>query len=264
MKIKFLLFIGFIMFLTLTCYAVNKTEKSKPIDLNADSLTYDDKSKKAYLVGHIKITYDGNNVTSDKATFDCLSKNGFFSGNVKLWQEGSTVTSGKMDIFYNEQRVEIYNNVRVVTYKKFVKDTAKNSKNSSNEPIILTCNRAEAFLNKKDVFAYENVKMNKGNKRAFADKAHYSYQNDIVILTGNVFFEDGEFNKMSAQQAVFDLKTETFMATGGVKAQVKMDEKPKSPKKQVKKPLRDSKLLTPTIEPLNDEILLPRNLEEEN
>ena len=204
----------------------NLKEDPKAVKMNADRLLYDDKTKISQLRGNVKIVYGDLTVKSDYAKFYGDKKEGYFTGHVRLYKPGNTVTGDKMDIFYNEGKGVIYENVRAVSYQNKDKKEPGKKKNSPDDdaPLILTCKYAEYFWNDDEVYVDGNVKMWKNDRRAYADHGHYSQKIETVTLSDNVRFEQGSENWMTCPEAIFDLKSETFVANGGVTAEVEVEQ----------------------------------------
>lgn len=211
----------------------NLKEDPKSVKMNADRLLYDDKTKISQLRGNVKIVYGDLTVKSKYAKFYGDKKEAYFTGDVKLYKPGNTVTGDKMDIFYNEGRGVIYENVRAVSYQNKDKKEPGKKKNSADDdaPLILTCKYAEYFWNDDEVYVDGNVKMWKNDKRAYADHGHYSQKIETVTLSDNVRFEQGADNWMTCPEAIFDLKSETFVANGGVTAEVDVEQQQNNKKK---------------------------------
>ena len=212
----------------------NLKEDPKAVKMNADRLLYDDKTKISQLRGNVKIVYGDLIVKSKYAKFYGDKKEAYFTGDVKLYKPGNTVTGDKMDIFYNEGRGVIYENVRAVSYQNKDKKEPGKKKNSADDdaPLILTCKYAEYFWNDDEVYVDGNVKMWKNDKRAYADHGHYSQKIETVTLSDNVRFEQGAENWMTCPEAIFDLKSETFVANGGVTAEVEVEQQQNNKKKE--------------------------------
>lgn len=229
----------------LSCaFASPSLSESSPIRMNADRLIYDDKMMTARLTGNVKITYEDATMTSKNAFFKGKERIAYFTGGVKIIRNGSVLTGDKMDVFYNEKRALVYGNVRAVTNEL-------EEKNKNNEPTILECKTAEFFWEENEIFAKENLKVTKGDKRAFSDTGHYSQKTQTVTLNDNVRFEQGKNNWMTAPIAIFDMKNETFLAKGGVKAELEIQkEKPK------KEPLKNDRLLKPEIVPIQEDVMI--------
>ena len=253
MKKNFLILIFIILYIFGHSVFSNPVNtESSPIRMNADKLIYDDKTMLARLEGNVKITYEDAVMTSKNALFKGKERTGYFTGNVKIVKEGSILTGDKMSVFYNEKRALLSGNVRAVTNKIAEKD-------SKGEPTILECKNAEFFWNENEIFAKENLKVTKGNKRAFADLGHYSQKTQTVVLTGNVRFEQGKNNWMTAPEAIFDMKEEIFLAKGGVTAEIEINKE----KKQTQ-PINNDRILMPKISPIQEDIMIRSEHEEES
>lgn len=193
--------------------------------MSADRLLYDDKTKISRLRGNVKITYGTAVVTSKYAVFHSDKKEAFFTGGVILRRPQTVIKGSKMDVFYNEKRAVVSENVRAVSYQKQEKSPGKKTSSPEDEsPIIMTCKTAEYLWGTEDAYVDGNVKIWKNDKRAYADHGHYSQPMGTVVLTDNVRFEQGPDNWMSCPEAVFDINAETFAAKGGVKAEVDVPE----------------------------------------
>ena len=233
-------------------FAAPTAQETSPIRMNADRLIYDDKLMTARLTGNVKIKYEDVTMTSKNALFKGKERIAYFTGGVKIIRDGSVLTGEKMDVFYNEKRALVYGNVRAVTNEM-------DKKSKSSEPTILECKTAEFFWEENEIFAKENLKVTKGDKRAFADIGHYSQKTQIITLTDNVRFEQGKNNWMTAPIAIFDMNAETFLAKDGVTAELEIEKE-----KTNKTPLKNDRLLTPKIEPIQEDIMIKSDKENEN
>ncbi len=250
----FLTFIFTFFFLpseyTTKAQPAKNADESSQIKISADRLIYDDKTMQARLINNVKIVNEDVTVTAKNALFNGKTKTAYLTGGVKIVKEGSTLTGDKMDVFYNEKKAFVYENVRAITYQG-------SDKKSKDEPTILTCKKADFFWENNDVFARQNVKITKGDKRAFADEGHYSQELQTINLTGNVRFEQGPKNWMSAPQAIFDLKAETFLAKGGVEAEIEVEKE-----KKQKEPIKNERIISPQVLPEQEDIMIQSDQEE--
>ncbi|GEM_PF-1301979 len=237
--------------------------KKKPdeIHMTADKLSYDEKKKYARLINNVRITYRDVVMTSDRGDFDGEKKIGHFTGGVKLWQPGTVITADRLDAFYSDKKAILSGHVRAImesTPKKSGKEEApppppkeKKGGQDDDAPTILTCEYIEFFWETHDGYAKNNVKIWKKEKTAYADTAHYSQNAGLVTMSGNVRFERGKTDWMICPEAYFDLKTETFVARGGVEGNVEMQ---KEEKKKEEKPIEDDRLISPPLNPLYDDV----------
>lgn len=244
-------------------------EDPKSVKMKADRLLYDDKTKVSRLTGNVKIVYGDAEITSKYAIFHGETKEAFFSGGVVMRRPKTVLSGEKMDVFYNESRAVVKENVRAVSYQKQEKEPGKKESSPDDEaPLILTCRQAEYIWGTEDAYADGNVKVWKNDKRAYADHSHYSQKAGTVVLTENVRFEQGAGNWMTCPEAVFDIKEETFSARGGVNAEIEIPEndkkdadskdskagkKDKSSEKEPKKTLPEDRIILDPIMPAEDD-----------
>ncbi|CAN0435728.1 unnamed protein product, partial [Phaeothamnion confervicola] len=157
------------------------------------------------------------------AEFFTDKKTAEFQGGVKMVGEGTTATGRRMHVFYNEQRVVLTGDVRMVSEK------AAGAK--AGTPSVLLCEEVEYFWITGVGNAKGRVKVRQGNRRAFSDRAVYHRLQQIVDLYGNVQFERGEKDWMSCNQAKMDLAAQTIVGEGNVAIRTQMDEKAKKDNK---------------------------------
>lgn len=88
-------------------------KKDAPIDLTADSVSYD-KAKDVYLaVGNVVIKQDGTTLTTDSATIDMASGNAVAVGNVVVVDEGGNSLTGT-DLHMNiKEKTVVVANARI-------------------------------------------------------------------------------------------------------------------------------------------------------
>ena len=211
--------------------------------MTAEKLTYDHKSKLVRLMDNVKITYGETVMTSQRAEFNGETKIGHFTGGVKLWQPGSVLTGDRMDAWYGDRRGVLKGHVRAIMEEK------KPGKENEG-PVIMTCEEIEFFWETNDAIAKNNVKIWRKDKTAYADTIHYSQSAGLVTMSGNVRFERDEKDWLTSPEAYLDLKTNTFVARGGVEGNVVMEEEKK--KKSEVHPEAD-RILVPGIPPLVDD-----------
>lgn len=241
-------------------------KKQDEIHMTADKLSYDEKKKFARLIKNVRITYRDVVMTSDRADFDGEKKIGHFTGGVKLWQPGTVITADRLDAFYSDKRAILTGHVRAIMEskpKKSGKEEApppppKENKDGQDDetPTIMTCEYIEFFWETRDGYAKNNVKIWKKEKTAYADTVHYSQNAGLVTMSGNVRFERSKKDWVICPEAYFDLKTETFVARGGVEGNVEMQQEKK---KKEEKPIEEDRLIAPPLTPLYDEVFeMPR------
>lgn len=243
-----------------------KPKKPEEIHMTADKLTYDHKKQYARLINNVRITYQDTVMTSQKADFDGIKKIGHFTGGIKMWQPGNVLTGDKMDAYYAEKKAVITGHVRAVMENKKdekkgesaskekpdeQKGQGKAGKSEDEGPTIMTCEQIEFFWETQDGIARNNVKIWRKEKTAYSDVATYSHSAELITLTGNVRFERSNKDWMICPEAYLDMKTETFVARGGVEANMDMQKKEK--KEEKPKPEED-RILSPILPLLKEEV----------
>jgi lipopolysaccharide assembly outer membrane protein LptD (OstA) len=240
-------------------------KKPDEIHMTADKLSYDEKKKFARLIKNVRITYKDVVMTSDRGDFDGEKKIGHFTGGVKIWQPGTVITADRLDAFYSDKKAVLTGHVRAIMEskpKKGSKEEApppqkdKKEDQEDQTPTIMTCEYIEFFWEAREGYAKNNVKIWKKEKTAYADTVHYSQNAGLITMSGNVRFERSKKDWMICPEAYFDMKTETFVARGGVEGNVEMQ---KEQKKKEEKPVDEDRLIVPPLTPLYDEVFeMPR------
>jgi lipopolysaccharide assembly outer membrane protein LptD (OstA) len=218
-------------------------KKPDTIHMTAEKLTYDHKSKIVRLIDNVKITYGESIMTSQKAEFNGETKIGHFTGGVKLWQPGNVLTGDTMDAYYAEKRGVLRGHVRAIMEEK------KPGKDDEG-PVVMTCEEIEFFWETKDAVAKRNVKIWRKDKTAYADTVHYSQSASLVTMSGNVRFERDEKDWLTCPEAYLDLKTNTFVARGGVEGNMVMEEEKK---KKGEEPQEADRMLVPGLPSVQDD-----------
>jgi lipopolysaccharide assembly outer membrane protein LptD (OstA) len=231
--------------------------KKKPdeIHMTAEKLTYDEKKKIARLINNVRVTYGDTIMTSQKAEFDGVAKIGHFTGGVKLWQPGNVLTGDRMDAYYAEKRGVLSGHVRAIMEQRGGKavKTASPTKAQDEGPVLMTCEEIEFFWEAREGVAKRNVKMWRKEKTAYADTVHYSQNSDLVTMEGNVRFERSKNDWLVCPEAYFDLKTETFVARGGVEGNVALQ---KEKEKKGKELPGDDRIIAPSLDTIEEDVFI--------
>ena len=204
-----------LIFLSLFHTAVAEPQQPQKVKLKADKMDFDQEKQLVRLIGNVRITSEGVVMTSPYAEYHLDEEMGDFVGGVKIVGKGTTATGKRMKVFYGEERAELMGNVRVVS------DRGPGGEKSPT-PTVLLSDELEYFWEKKEGIAVGSVKVRKADQRAFSDRAHYFQKRDLVIMEGNVRFEKGGEDWMTASRATMNLKDETVVAEGGVVARTRL------------------------------------------
>jgi len=217
-------------------------KKPDTIHMTSEKLTYDHRSKVVRLIDNVRITYGETIMTSQRADFNGETKIGHFTGGVKLWQPGNVLTGDRMDAFYAEKRGVLKGHVRAILEEK-------KAGRENEGPVVMTCEEIEFFWETRDAVAKNKVKIRRNDKTAYADTIHYSQNASLVTMSGNVRFERDEKDWLTCPEAYLDLKTNTFVARGGVEGNVVMEEE----KKKSEEPLEADRLIVPRLPSVPDD-----------
>jgi len=193
----------------------------REVQMTSRKLDYDEKRKKVRLIGDVRITSRGYVMTSPYAEFFTDKKIGEFQGGVKITGEGTVATGKRMKVFYPEQRAVLSGDVRLVSQKA--------PGGSAEAPTIMTGQELEYQWEKGQGVARGNVHVTQAEKQAFADRATYFRDQQMVYLEGNVRVERGDGDWMTSERARMNLATKMIEADGGVTARTLLEEEKKAP-----------------------------------
>jgi len=193
----------------------------RELKISADKLDYDENRLKIRLLGHVKIVSQDMTMTAPFAEYFTDRQVGHFEGGVKITGPGTSAVGREMKVFYGETRAVLLGSVRLVSDKVAGGEGA-------TTPTTMACDRLDYNWITGVGKAQGGVKVRQGNRRAFADTAEYHRLEQYVVLDGNVRFERGQEDWLSARRARMDLVAETVTAEGGVVARTRLQEdKPK-------------------------------------
>jgi lipopolysaccharide export system protein LptA len=191
----------------------------REIQMYSKKLDYDEKRKKVRLIGDVKITSEKYVMTAPYAEFFTDKKVGEFQGGVKITGEGSVATGKRMKVFYPDQRAVLSGDVRLVS--------EKGPGSTAGSPTVMTGQELEYQWVKGYGVASGSVKVIQNHRRAFADKATYYRDQQMVYLEGNVRVEQGDGDWLTSERARMNLATQVVEADGGVTARTLLEEKEK-------------------------------------
>ncbi|MBT9587051.1 LPS export ABC transporter periplasmic protein LptC [bacterium] len=192
----------------------------REIQMYSKKLDYDEKRKKVRLIGDVKLTSERYVMTAPYAEFFTDKKIGEFQGGVKITGEGTVATGKRMKVFYPDQRAVLIGDVRLVSQK--------GPGSTAGSPTVMTGNELEYQWIKGYGVATGSVKVHQSNRRAFADKATYYRDQQMVYLEGNVRVEQGDGDWLTSDRARMNLATRVVEADGGVTARTLLEEKDKA------------------------------------
>ncbi|MBI3929245.1 MAG: LPS export ABC transporter periplasmic protein LptC [Armatimonadetes bacterium] len=242
-----------VVWLLALCVAAGAAPE-RELRFKADRMDYDEESHRVRLIGNVKIWTDQVTMTSPYAEYHTDKQEATFDGGVKIVGEGSTAVGNKMRVFYAEQKAVLKGNVRLVT------ERAPGGKEPAT-PTVLLANELDYLWEKGLGHARGDVKVRQGDRRAFSDTATYQRNDQVIVMEGNVRFERGADDWLSAERARMNLVTETITAEGGVVARTVVTEQQKEDAPPAEEPLPAPEVLEPefpveTVEKA-EPILLP-------
>lgn len=211
----------------------------RELKIEADRIDYDETRKQVRLVGHVRFESGDTVMTAPYAEYHTGKQIAEFQGGVKITQPGSTLVGNKMKVWYGEGRGVLSGNVRMVSEKAPGGD--------ARTPSVLTASELEYRWVEGIGEARGAVKVRQGDRRAFADRAHYDRNAETIDLTGNVRFEQGQDDWLTSDSAQVNLGAETIVAKGQVVGRFMIDDE----KTTATEPPATTRTLPPTeaVEP---------------
>lgn len=197
----------------------NEKVVQRELSVRAERMDYDEQRKVVRLVGNVCISSGNVVMTASNAMFSTDTQIAQFQGHVKLTEPGSVLVGDRMKVWYKEHRASLIGNCR------FVSDALLGQQ--SRTPAVISASSLDYDWLKGLGTAHGVVKMQQGQRRAFADKAVYRRLTDTVELVGNVRFEQGPDQWLTSDKVAVDLKQESVVAVGQVTGRFIVDSKEK-------------------------------------
>lgn len=191
-------------------------QAKRELKIEADRMDYDETRKQVRLVGHVRFESGDTVMTAPYAEYHTGKQIAEFQGGVKVTQPGSTLVGNKMKVWYGEGRGVLSGNVRLVSEKAPGGD--------ARTPAVMTAHEIEYRWIEGIGEARGAVKVRQGDRRAFADLAHYDRNSETIDMTGNVRFEQGQDDWLTSDSAQVNLASETIVAKGQVVGRFMIDE----------------------------------------
>jgi len=224
--------------------AEKKEEKYREIEVQADQTKYKYKDKIALLSGNIIITDPKEKATlyADKVEYDEEKETAKATGNLKFKDPEHTITGNLIFIEFKLKKATIEGKVIIVMEKKKeekketpvkaegeAKEKPKEEKKLKQyleEKTTITCQKIEYLYKDKKATVFGPLQIIQKDKKAYGEKATYSGKDEIVVITGNVSWEDEKGQKFSAPKITMCLKedAEWIEAEGPAKGILKVKE----------------------------------------
>jgi lipopolysaccharide export system protein LptA len=245
MRMKIYCFAFIALFCLLITAQIQVFAQSQKVNLQADKMVYDQKKGEISLSGSVRFEHGETSLTGDRAIFNTNAKTGNIRGNVKITQPGTTITADNMSVFYDKSRAELKGNVNLTTKRNPLTTGSGQSTQTRITSQAMVYNWAG-----RTAEASGTVTVMQGNRRANSDNAVYNGITEIITMTGNVKFEQGSNDWVTAQKVVIDMKNDTFSASGGVSGTfyVEMSEDQKTVQPSLGTEMIPDKLPSPDIE----------------
>jgi len=238
--------LSLIIIILILCRSV--PAKDSDVRLTADRLVYDEKAKKVTLTGNVRFIYKKTVLSGNRAYFNIKTRKGRMEGDVRIFQPGTTIVGDVMMVQYNEQKAKIEGNVKLVTVRDLESSPGERSEMLLSGVTTMTCESLDYNWLVREGTASGDVAVEQKNRRAYADKAHYSGSSDLITMEGRVRFEEGSNNWVTCEKAYIDLKKETFMAVGGVTGNFLVQEEGQKEKSKKAAPPRPAdKIILPDL-----------------
>lgn len=203
-KKKNMILATFLIFTAVFCLptAFSNPNPKKPIQIEADTITYDAKQDIIEAIGDVTITQGEAIITAERLAYNVKSKEGHMAGGVKALIEGSALTADKISSYDDNERILASGNV--VVLKDMNRLTGAEleyypSRQYALMPVlarietkdaVMTADKVEAFLGEERAIGTGNVHVVSAVRAmdATADQAVYyglPKENSKIILTGN-------------------------------------------------------------------------------
>lgn len=177
----------------------------REVQMHSKKLDFDDKQKKLRLIGDVRITTAGYVMTAPYAEWFATRKVAEFQGGVRLSGQGTVATGKRMTVNYPESRATLRGDVHLVT-------------DQGDAQTTLTGDQLDYAWTQGTGTARGHVKVTQAGRNAYADRAVYDRDRQVVTLEGNVRVERGDGDWIASQRARMNLASRTVEADGGVTA----------------------------------------------
>jgi len=201
----------------------SKKVKHKMVNLKANSVKYNNKTKNVLATGKVVMTTEDMKLTCDWALYNTENKTAILKNNLKLTQTGTELSGDLLTADFKEKRVVIEKNVRLIQEKKEIKKES-GLKEHLKEKFTLTCGRIEYFYGEKRGVAEGNIKVSQEDSTAYGDEAVYTDKDEQIVVTGKVRVEQKNGEWLTCKRAVISTKEDWVEAEGEVEGTIKVEE----------------------------------------
>jgi lipopolysaccharide export system protein LptA len=202
-----------------------------PVQLEADTITYNNKTGVAEATGNVVITQNDSVLTASWAEYNTQTREGRLRGSVKAVMEDATLTAdevrsaGGSDRIFANGNVVLIKGENTLTGEEIEYRPAEEyvlvpvSARIETKDTVMTSDNLEAFLREERAVGTGNVHIVSAarNIDATANEATYyglPQEEAKVILTGNVKVLEGT-NSLTGENLVVSFSEKEIQANGG-------------------------------------------------
>jgi lipopolysaccharide export system protein LptA len=189
--------------------------QEQQVRLNADRVTYNEKNREIILSGNVRFIHRDAVLTGNRAVFNTKTQTGNIRGNVKITQPGTVITADRMDVYYNKNIAQLQGNVVFITNRS-PSQGASGAPERQMQTTRLTAQSLDYNWVQKSGTATCGISVVQGSRRAYGNQGNYDGNAQLVTIEGNVRFEQGSNDWLTAQRVILDMQRNVFTATGGV------------------------------------------------
>jgi lipopolysaccharide assembly outer membrane protein LptD (OstA) len=204
-------------------------KKKSEVEIKANYMKSDLGDKHTTLLkGNVRCKHDDTLITSEQVDYDDNAKIATSPGVIKITNPECDINADKGMANFKKKVGVSEGNVLMQLKPKPEEANAKsdpNSIESFKQPTTITCNRMEYFYAKKIASAEGGVVFKQAKRTAFADKAVYDQNKELLTLMGNVHGIDKDDQTFSApDKVIISLKKgDEWMEAPNASASFKVD-----------------------------------------
>lgn len=210
-KIIFILIILIIFSAAGVAEEIAEPEESQSVYINAERLRYQE--DKTILSGGVSIRKSDTHITALRGDLFREEQRIFLEEDVRAEYPDGTVRAGSLNAFLNEEEY-IFEEAVLLNYQL----------SAEKDKLILTSQYLKLFGDNNSFAAENGVEIDYDGQNFRGDKADYNGQTEILLLSGSVEIEeDGNFIK--SDRARFNLAEgeEGYTAEGNVELMIRID-----------------------------------------
>jgi len=227
--------------------AQREGERGKKIQFRMVTFATESKDAKVhYFLREGRLVIEGRFVASteegvlkaDRGEYSEKERKIVAEGNILFYDERNRGTAKKVEVDLEERKAVLEGGVRLKIVPKGREGGGKSQETAG--PATVTCERIVYWYREKRATTggkvmLEQERVREGKKvviKVVADRAEYRTEErggekvELVVLEGNVRFEDSEGQYLACSRLLYSLTEERIEVEGLVEARFKMEEKP--------------------------------------